>query len=76
MDATFLRHKIGAWKLAGRFDGFYYAFIDNMLDTDIKPSRYPAVVIRRIKKAYYSRFMFERPQNAGTAGRPNNKYME
>jgi hypothetical protein len=39
MDENFLGHKIGAWKLAGQL-GYYHAFIDDMLDTDIKPSRY------------------------------------
>lgn len=62
MEKTFLRHKIGAWKLAGHFDGLYYAFIDEMLDTEINPSKYPAVVIRRIKKAYSHMFIFEHKQ--------------
>lgn len=52
MDTNFLGHKIGAWKLAGRFDGLYYAFVDDLIDFDIEPSKYPAVVIRRIKKAW------------------------
>jgi hypothetical protein len=62
MDKEFLNHKIGAWKLAGMFDGLYYAFIDDMLDTDIKPSKYPAVVLRRIESAYAMRFITETPK--------------
>lgn len=73
MDKTLLGHKIGAWKLAGRFDGLYYAFVDDMLDVDIEPSKYPAVVIRRIKKAYTQQFIFERPKTAGLAGQLENK---
>lgn len=60
MEQTFLRYKIGAWKLAGAFDGLYYAFVDDMLDVDIKPSRYAKVVLNRIKSAYVVQFIFER----------------
>jgi len=50
------RHRmIDAVKLAGRFDGMYYADIDGMIDFDIQPSRYPAIVIKRIKGNYYYR---------------------
>lgn len=59
MDKEFLNHKIGAWKLALHYDGLYYAFIDDMLDTDIKPSKYPKVVIKRIRVAWGKRFTFE-----------------
>ena len=54
----FLGHKIGAWKLAGQL-GYYHAFIDGMLDGDIEPSRYAAVVIRRIKVKYVNLFISE-----------------
>jgi hypothetical protein len=49
------RHMIDAVRLAGLFDGLYYAEIDGMIDFDIKPSRYPAVTIKRIKTDYYYR---------------------
>jgi len=55
-----LGHQLAAHKLAGHFDGLYYAFINGMVDFDIQPSRYPAVTIRRIIKAYANRFIFER----------------
>jgi len=58
MDKTFLNHTIGAWKLAGHFDGLYYALIDGMVDFDIIPSRYAAVTIKRIESAYAMRFIF------------------
>lgn len=45
--------EIEAAKLAGYFDGQFYAIIDGMVDFDIKPSRYAGVVIRRIKADYY-----------------------
>lgn len=60
MDVQYFDHVIGAWKLAGHFDGLWYAFIDGMLDCDIRPSRYPAVTIRRIKAAYAMTFIFEK----------------
>lgn len=60
MNESFMNHVIGAWKLAGHFDGLYYAFIDDMLDCELKPSRYPKVVIRRIKAAYAWRFTFSK----------------
>lgn len=60
MDKEFLGHKIGAWKLEGMFDGLYYPIIDGMLDCDIKPSKYPAVTIRRIEDAYAMTFIFEK----------------
>jgi len=47
--------------LAGQL-GFINAFIDDMLDTDIKSSRYAYVVIKRIKQAYSNRFIFENPK--------------
>ena len=59
MKQTFLGHEIEAAKMAGMFDGLYYPFIDGMLDTEIKPSRYAYVVIRRIKAIYANRFIFE-----------------
>lgn len=59
MSTTFLNHTIGAYKLAGHFDGLYYAFIDDMLDFDIKPARYPKIIISRIKAAYANRFILE-----------------
>ena len=59
MEKDFLGHRIGAWKLAGLFDGLYYAIIDGMVDFDIKPSKYPAVVINKIKKYYANTFIFE-----------------
>lgn len=50
------RHRmIDAVKLAGMFDGLYYAEIDGMIDFEIRPSRYPAVTIKRIKADYYYR---------------------
>jgi hypothetical protein len=49
------RRMIDAVKLAGHFDGLYYAEINDMIDFDIEPSRYPAVTIRRIKADYYYR---------------------
>jgi hypothetical protein len=51
---------IEASKLAGRFDGMYYAIIDGLIDYDIQPSRYHKVVIRRIvTNHYYNRFPFK-----------------
>jgi hypothetical protein len=73
MDKQFLSHTIGAWKLAGHFDGLYYAFIDNNVDFDITPSRYPAVTIRRIESAYANRFIFDKPAPPSVS---NNRYME
>ena len=61
MDENFLGHKIGAWKLAGHFDGLYYALIDEKVDFDIQPSRYPKVTINRIKHIYSNQFIFENP---------------
>lgn len=58
MDIQFLGHTIGAWKLAGQTGG-YHGFIDGMLDYDIAPSRYKAVVIRRIKAMYANQFIFD-----------------
>lgn len=65
MDKNYLGHVIGAWKLAGRFDGLYYAFIDGMLDYDIKPSKYPAVVIRRIQNAVANKWIAENQAHNG-----------
>lgn len=62
MDVSWMGHTIGAWKLAGAFDGLYYGFIDGMLDCELKPSRYPAVTIRRIKAAYAMTFIFEKQE--------------
>lgn len=65
MESKLLGHKIEAVKLAGRFDGLYYPLIDGMLDTEIKPSKYPAIVLRRIKQAYANRFIFDHPRTTG-----------
>lgn len=59
MEKQFLGHTIGAWKLAGHFDGLYYAIIDGRVDFEIIPSKYPAVTIKRIESAYAMRFIFE-----------------
>lgn len=50
--------KIEVFKLAGQCDNKFYAFIDNMLDYDIMPSKYSAIVLKRIKKAYYLQAFF------------------
>ena len=60
METKFLGHTIGAWKLAGQSSSYYHAFIDGMLDSDIEPSKYPAVVIRRIKSAYANLFILDK----------------
>jgi hypothetical protein len=73
MDKLFLGHKIGGWKLAGYFDGLYYAMIDDKVDFDIKPSKYVRVVMRRIEKAYAMDFIFEKQINLTTL---KNRYME
>lgn len=67
MEKSFLGHKIGAWKLAGHFDGLYYAMIDDMVDFEIQPSKYPQVVINRISHAYAMRFIFEPKDQEVTA---------
>lgn len=59
MDEIYFNHVIGAWKLAGHFDGLYYPLIDGMLDCELRPSKYPKVVIRWIKASYAMRFIFE-----------------
>lgn len=59
MDVNYLGHIIGAWKLAGLFDGLFYAFIDGNVDFEIEPSRYAAVVLRRIKAAYHQMFIHD-----------------
>ena len=57
LKQAYKQREIEAAKLAGLFDGMYYAIIDGMVDFDIKPSRYPGIVIRRIKADYhYSRY--------------------
>ena len=51
---------IEASKLAGLFDGKYYAIIDGLVDFVIQPSRYHKVVMRRIvTNHYYNRFSFK-----------------
>jgi hypothetical protein len=45
-------YEIDAVKLAGAFDGLYYADIDGKIDFEIKPSKYAAIVIKRIKRVY------------------------
>ena len=59
MEEQFLNHTIGAHKLACNYQG-YHAFIDGKVDFDIKPSHYAKVIIKRIKKAYANRFIFEK----------------
>lgn len=71
MEKSFLGHKIGAWKLAGLFDGLYYAMIDDKVDFDIRPSKYPQVVINRISHAYAMRFIFEPKEQEVTVNADN-----
>lgn len=59
MKFMWLNHTIEAAKLAGQ-GGYYYAFIDGMLDYEICCSRYPKIVIRRIKTFYAMQFIEER----------------
>ena len=51
-------HEIEAAKLAGAFDGKYYAIVDGLIDFDITPSKYHKVVMRRIVREY-SKFPFK-----------------
>jgi hypothetical protein len=62
MDQNFLSHVIGAWKLAGHYDGLYYGFVDGLLDCDVKPSKYPRVTLRRIRRMWGNRLTWERRQ--------------
>lgn len=60
MKEQYLDHTLEAAKLAGVYDGRYYAIIDGLVDFDIRPSKYARVTIRRIYRAWANRLIFER----------------
>lgn len=58
MEEKIFNHVIEARRLASMTGG-YYALIDGKVDFEIPPSKYPKVVIRRIKAAYLNTFICE-----------------
>lgn len=57
MESKLLGHTIAAVLLAHHGVKRYYASIDGKIDFDIETSKYPAVILRRIHRAYSNRWI-------------------